>query len=301
MYGIWIVAGTLAFAAALLWREGVDKKQALMTALMALGAGLASAKMGYVLMFLNDTLFCDGLLSFFDFRAKGFCYFFGMIGAFGGVWLSARMLKLPVKRWLNLAAPCVALLVAFLRAGEKQLGTIGVGGYVPQGSLLARFPFAVSNSYGEYLYAVFYLEAILALALAAALLLCRKSGWFDHGAKLCVFFYAVPQILSESLRARCLRWGFVRVEQLLCGLLMLGFMFDACRRMNGRMQSVCRWWRTVIAVLALACVGLLEYALDKTGIPVPICYAMMTVMLSLCGVMYVQALHKQCFHNNRNK
>lgn len=293
MYGIWIVAGMLALMAVLLCQKGVQKKPALLTALMTVCAGLVSAKTGYMLMFLGDTLFYDGLSAFLDVSAKSFCWFFGVAGAFGGVWLSARLMKQPGKRWLNLSAPGVALLIAFLRAGEKQLGTIGVGGYVPQGSMLARFPFAVANSYGEHLYAVFYLEALFALALAVILLFGCKGKWFERRAELCAFFYAVPQMLCESLRARCLRWGFVRVEQLLCGLLMLGMMVYVCCRMSGQLTAVRRWWRAGAAVLALVCVGLLEYALDKTGIPVPMCYVMMIAVLALCGVVYIQALQKQ--------
>lgn len=295
MYGIWIMAGLLAFAALLVWQTEDHRRHALpaaLTAIIAMVAGVVGAKIGYVLMQLDGTLFSDGPAAFVQFDKGSFSYFFGAAGVFGGVWLSARLFKLPVKRWMNLSAPCTAVLIGLLRAGEKHLGTVGVGRFVQEGSWFARFPFAVTNSYGEYLYAVFYLEALFALALAVILLLCRSGKWFDHRMLLCAFFLAVPQMLSESLRARCMRWGFVRVEQLLCGLLMLGLLVYSCMRMSGQLTAVRRFWRAGAAVLALVCVGLLEYALDKTGIPVPVCYALMIAVLVLCGVMEIQALEK---------
>ena len=47
------------------------------------------------------------------------------------------------------------------------------------------------------------------------------------------------------------------------------------------------------AVLLMVSIGLLEYALDKTGIPVPVCYAMMAGALILFGAMEIRALQKQ--------
>lgn len=291
MYGLWILAGLAAFAAVLAF----EKKQALpalLTALISAATGFAAAKAGYVLLQLESTLFYDGLAAFFNGKASSFSFFFGAAGVFGGVCLSAKLLHQPVRYWANLASPGIALLIAFLRAGEKALGTIGVGGFVPENSPFAQFPFAIPNSYGEYLYAVFYLEALFALLLAAILLFCRKGRWFDWRTQLCAFFLAAPQVLCESLRARCIRWGFVRAEQLLCALLMLGLLACACYRMAGSMPPVRRYWQVGAAVLLMVSIGLLEYALDKTGIPVPVCYAMMAGALILFGAMEIRALQK---------
>lgn len=296
MYLLWIIAGLAACVLALVWQMDDQKPKALPalgTALLSALLGFAAAKIGYVLLQLESTLFYDGLQAFFDMDADGFSYFFGVAGAFGGIWLSARLFKRPQTDWLNWAAPCVALFIAFLRAGEKELGTIGVGSFVPEGSLLARFPFAVANSYGEHLYAIFYLEALFALVLAVILLLRRNGKWFSHRAELCAFFLALPQVLCESLRARCLRWGFVRVEQLLCGLLLLGLLIYACSRMKGAFPAVRRYWPVGAAVLLIAAIGLLEYALDKTGIPVPVCYAMMAAVLTGLGLLEGYALRRR--------
>ena len=166
---------------------------------------------------------------------------------------------------------------------------------MPEGSPFARLPFAVANSYGEHLYAVFYLEALFALVLAVILLLCRKGRCFSLRTELCAFFLALPQVLCESLRARCIRWGFVRVEQLLCGLMMLGLLVYACSRMKGVLSPVRRFCPAIVGVVMLIAVGLLEYALDKTGIPVPACYALMAASLAVFGLMEGYALRKRAY------
>ena len=296
MYGLWIAAGLAACVLAMLWQTNCRRSEALPavgTLVISTLTGFVCAKVGYVLLQLQSTLVYDGPAAFFYLDADSFSFFFGIAGAFGGMALSALMLKRPVVCWLNLAAPCAALFLAFLRAGEKSLGTLGVGKFVPEGSLFARFPFAVSNAYGEHLYAVFYLEALFALVLAICLLLCRKGSWASHRAELCAFFLALPQVLCESLRARCIRWGFVRLEQLLCGLLMLGLLIYACARMKGSKTFLRRFWRAGAAALLIAVIGLLEYALDKTGIPVPVCYAMMAAALAAFGALEIQALRRR--------
>ena len=135
------------------------------------------------------------------------------------------------------------------------------------------------------------LESLFALL---ALLYVMRRRDLQPGVRfsLALLWWALPQVFCESFRAETLRWGFVRVEQLLCGLLMLGLLVYGCMRMSGQLTAVRRFWRAGAAVLALVCVGLLEYALDKTGIPVPVCYVLMIAVLVLCSVMEIQALEK---------
>lgn len=294
MYGVWIIAGLAACMLALAWQTNFQKALPVLgTVVLSAILGFAAAKAVYVLVQLEDTVIYDGLAAFFYLDADSFCFFGGAAGAFGGILLSARLFRQPKMEWLNLAAPCVPLMIAFLRAGEKHLGTIGVGAFVPEGSLLARFPFAVTNSYGEHLYAIFYLEMLLALVLAIGLLLCRKGKWFSIRAQLCAFYLALPQIWCESLRARCIKWGFVRVEQLLCALLVLGMLAYACSRMKGIASAGRRWWPVAVAVLMIVVIGLLEYALDKTNIPVTACYTMMIAALGVIGLLEGYAIRKR--------
>ena len=298
MYGSWIIAGLIAGAAAVFVSGRGDRAvPASATVLLSALLGFASAKVGYVLLLLNSTLVYDGLAAFANVRPGTFSFFAGAAGGYAGIVLGARLFGLNRREWLRRCVPFIPLFIAFLRAGEKALGTIGVGGFVPADSSFARFPFAVTNSYGEHLYAVFYLEAFFALVLAAVLLLCRNGRLYELRAEMCAFFLALPQIFAESLRARCMKWGFVRVEQLLCALLVLVMLFVSCRLI--RKAVFCRFWPFAAGVLLVVCIGLLEYALDKTDIPVPACYLMMAAALLGLGFLETYAVSRRFEHTKK--
>lgn len=292
MYGLWIAAG-LAVCTLTLVLQQKDRqwKPALVTMLLSALMGLAGAKIAYILLQLESTIAIDGLATFVYMAADEFSMFGGVAGAVGGIWLSAKLLKKNREDWMRLSIPAVALGVGILRLAEKGLGTIGVGGFVPAESFFARFPFAVTNAYGEHLYAVFYLEALFAIVLAVLLLNWRKGICFRLRTEICLFFLALPQLYCESLRARCMKWGFVRVEQLLCGITLLAMLAYACSRMQRTVRM--RYWPMIPAAALIACIGLIEYALDKTDIPVPVCYVLMLAALACFGALEGWAMRKR--------
>lgn len=285
MYGFWLAGGALLCFGLLLLLLGRQERclpTALLTCVLAATSGIVLAKTVYVLCFVNVTLAYDGILSFFEMKAGSFSVFGGMTGAMLGALLSAKLLKMPAADLTDRFVPALAVFLAALRAGEVHLGTIGVGSFVEAESPLARFPFAVQNTYGEHLYAIFLLEALFALLLALYLLLFARKWPVSIPTELGLFFLALPQILCESLRLRCMRWGFVRIEQLLCGLLVLALIWYACKQWKG---GRIRWLPVVLCITGLAGVALLEYALDKTDIPVSACYTLMTLDLIVLGTM----------------
>lgn len=295
MYGLWVLGGVFAYAAAFVLQCRKRKEwlfSVLTTTILSVLAGFVAAKAGYVFLQLEDTLLYDGAAAFWDFRPDGFSFFCGVAGATGGVCLGAFLFHRPLQEQLRLAAPGLAFLTAFLRAGESELGTVGVGRYVQAQSPFARFPFAVVNSYGEYLYAVFYLEALFALLLALFLLSRRKGLFYELRGEFFLFFLALSQILCESLRARCMRWGFVRVEQLLCGLWTIAGLFFVCARRKDVLSVPRRFWPVAAGLLPLGAIGYLEYALDKTGVPVWSCYALMICALCATGFLWLYVARK---------
>lgn len=279
MYALWIASGLLVCLLILARRLGGGSacRVSLLTVALSSLCGIAAAKLFYVLLIALPTAPADGLAALLSPTADSFSVFGGGAGALVGAWLSARIVKVKPAPLLDSFTPCAALFLAFLRAAEKELGTIGVGGYVPPSSPLARFPFSVPNAYGEQLYALFYLEALLALACALVFLLCRRRWPDGVRAELCLFFLALPQVICESLRSRCMKWGFVRTEQLLCGLLLLGLLWYACKRESGIQRR--RYAPLLLGILCIVCVGLLEFGLYKSDIPVWLCYGMMAAML----------------------
>lgn len=291
MYALWVASGLLVCLVIFARRLGGAYRLSLLTVALSVLLGIGAAKLFYVLLIALPTAPGDGLDALLSPKADTFSVFGGGVGALAGAWLSARMVKLKPAALLDAFMPCMAVFLAFLRAAEKELGTIGVGGYVPPSSPLARFPFSVPNVYGEHLYALFYLEALLALLCALAFLLYR-CRWPDGvRAELCLFFLALPQVICESLRSRCMKWGFVRTEQLLCGLLLLGLLCYACKRKSGSLRR--RYVPLLLGTLCIVCVGLLEFGLYKSDIPVWLCYSMMAVMLGCLAWLELSAVNRR--------
>ncbi len=285
-YVCWIFLAVFA-AFVCMWIRCRHWRRAAVVTLAASAAGLCFAKLGYVILNLRSTLLLDGLMAFADWRASQISMFGAMAGAVLGAWLAARVLSQKPAQVLDCFVPCAAIALAFLRAGEKALGTIGVGDYLPAESWMARFPFAVTNAYGEYLYAVFYLEALVALVCGAALMLWGKKWPEGVKTQVCLFGLALAQILCESLRARCMKWGFVRVEQLLCAILVFVLIFLQCRKApSGRTRRL----PAAVCGACIAVVALMEYALDKLDIPVWGCYLMMIAALMGMAGAFAHAL-----------
>lgn len=78
-----------------------------------------------------------------------------------------------------------------------------------------------------------------------------------------------------------MKWGFVRVQQLLCALTLLVILIVECRRASGSLSFVKRWWP--VGALLLCAAGLVgvEFALDKSGLPAFVGYGAMVVLLAL--------------------
>ena len=221
---------------------------------------------------------------------------FGIAGAFGGcalaAYITARRTGQPVGRMMDCVVPGCALMLALARFSEGFAGT-GYGDYL-ENEALWFFPLAVKNIYGEYYVALFMLEGLVALALAAALLRMEKRGTADRPGDLTLLFlllYGATQIVLESLRRDSfLRWGFVRVNQLF-GVALLALVTAV---------SSARAWRagasrTRLALewsAALLCVGVgvgMEFAFEKSRIPNLIAYGILiAAMAVIAGLAFAQ-------------
>lgn len=155
------------------------------------------------------------------------------------------------------------------------------------GSILCRFPFMVYDPYYEaWGWALFVLEALIALVLFAVLLR-KKTAWNGDGALLLLGLYASAQIVLESLRRdEFLRWGFVRVEEVASAVIVLAVLVAYCVK-SGRgrrlSKAVCFG---VFGAMTVLCV-LLEFATEGripflTFLDVNGCYLMMA---GACAVM----------------
>ena len=148
------------------------------------------------------------------------------------------------------------------------------------------FPLAVSNEYGEWLYAVFMLEGLLTLGVFALCITLFKKHRFLRS----LFYLCLLQILCESLRSDSFTWLFVKVEQLIGMLGVAGVLLVYCVKT----PCVRRHWMPIIYCFPVAAVFVvLEFALNgKIPLSKPLCYAIMLAGLVLLSLNEIWAFRR---------
>ena len=294
-YGL-AVAGAAVVALLLAARNfrkaRLDMKLLSWFAPLAIALGLIGARAGFCLA-AWDYVAQDGLSFVLEFTRGGFMLYGALAGCVIALVIACRLCKAcPACAADALAVPGM-LMIALCRLAE---------GLVEQGygwpiadwfmedtsmslftwadpSVLYRFPFGVADYYGGYKWAVFVFEAIVAVGIAIALtrLTVKRSG---GRAVMMVLLYAATQILCESLRQdSVLRWGFVRVNQVVGAVLIAGVLV-LCFCLTEK-----RDWRKFVGSFLLMLLGMglvmaMEFALEKKisaieFLPMDMCYLMM--------------------------
>lgn len=217
-------------------------------------------------------------------KAAEFSFFGGGLGVILALALTAKLTGQKTKPFLSAFAPCGALLAAGFRAAEYFHGMLGAGSYM-ESSAFTRFPFAVANQWGEWHLAVFTLEAVAALVISLVFAL-RKREDSIPGLRMerTVFYLCVTQIFFESLRNQCMRWGFVRIEQVLCGVTVVGLIVYGCFQAKG-LKGLKRFWPALCSLLCIAILVLVEFGLDKFNFSTVFWYGVMIAVLCGFGVL----------------
>ena len=269
MPALWVTlaAGTvLAFGlyALRLRKGGFSPLLALWGFLLGGALALIGAKAGYLLLMGHKY----GLERAISFSADRFSVVCGGLALCGGIVLTGRIKKPRIKgrTLLDAFAPCGALILACLRAWEYGQGLLGAGSTLSKTDFLARVPLGIQNQNGKWRFAVCTLEAALALIIAVIFLLYRGKkrklpGWVLEQTAILL---CLCQIFCESLRNVGMKWGaFVRVEQVLCAVIVAAFILRGCLKSA---RSIPGWKRFMPLIVTLLCVGvmvLMEFALDK--------------------------------------
>ena len=210
-------------------------RRGLLTQCLLIGAlgtllGAILAKLVYYLAMIDFMIMNGWLKSLVDLTMGTFSYYGGVAGFCLGVALSARLTRQRPMELLDRFAPAGLLLAALARFGEVTLEGVGIRDMLywehPEHCF---FPLAVSNEYGEWLYAVFMLEGLLTLGVFA---LCL-ARFRQHRFLRSLFYLCLIQILCESLRSDSFTWLFVKVEQLLCMLAVAGVLLVYCLKTPG--------------------------------------------------------------------
>ena len=218
--------------------------------------GLLFAKISYVLL----TGEWNTLLTL---EPSEYCFTGGAAGVWLGVLLAAWITGCrPAGNLLDRFVLPGALLIAGLRMAEIELGSLGTGRYidVPAGS--AVLVLAAWNRYGEPHVAVFFWETLAALVIGL-LSLRREKARPGQCFETAVFRLCACQVLLENMRNRALSWGFVRVEQLLCALILLALLLLACVR-NKKKQEVRRFLPVLYLVVCFAAIVGIEFLRQRS-------------------------------------
>ena len=273
-----------AAAAALLLMLAVQKKYSLNTGTVFLFGALAAllciltGRAAFWLCSLEWIV--DSDLSFWDFLGSGYSYMLygAVIGGFAAAFITSGITGRAFGKIADAAAAPAALLIAAGRFGEYLIEA-GFGSGVEEWfdpfedwSMIAwenpepicRFPFAVQNYYGTWRFSINLWEGLAAVVFLIVLLAMKKRRT-GGAASLLLLMYASCQILFESMRTdEVIIWGFVKANQLISALLVLGILLFCWMKQAKEQRSVKELWlRMLMLILAAGVVMLMEFALDQ--------------------------------------
>ncbi len=256
--------------------------------LLAIPLGLGLAHLGYCLCSLDmiEDYFAETLL---DFAGGGYLLYGAAIGAAAALWAGSKLSGTSFAKNADLLAGPFLLFGAVCALAEGLIGA-GYGWKVedwfqPENSMslfaledvsfFSAFPFAVKDAfYGYASWAVFLPAAVLMLAGLIPLARIREELTGSR-AVLSLSWYAAVRILYESLRQDDIpKWGFVRVNQVLGAVLLLGLLI-LCAVRRGRKPAGLSWG---LFLGGAALVAAMEFALEKKigfleWMPMDLCYA----------------------------
>ena len=226
--------------------------------------GFIFAKLFYVLLMESGNIIAWGEWdALFSMEPAHFCFTGGAVGAWLGVLLAAKITGYkPAGKLLDRFALPGALLIAGLRMAEIELGSLGTGRYIDTPADSSFLILAVYNRYGEPHVAVFVWEAVAA-AVIGLLSLRNESNRPGQRFETAVFRLCTCQILLENMRSRALGWGFVRVEQLLCAVILMALVLLACAR-NTKKQGAVRFLPALYLFLCIAAIIGIEFLRQRS-------------------------------------
>ena len=292
---------SVAAAVGLLWmglaarRIGLPRDTAVSFGLWAIPLGLLGGRVLFVA--LRWSLVVDelGWQEIFRCWDGGFALFGVIPGCLLAALICARRMRRNAADVLDAAAPGAALALALARFAEC-LTPQGIG--LPVDSpAFQRFPFAVQDSYGEWVMPVFFWEGVAALGIAWITARALKNVRRERGDAVAAWLLGLglTQVLLESLRTDdLLRLGLVKVSQLAamaCVLAVAIWRAVAALRAGNpaRRVAACGAWLLVGAGVCVA----VEFALDKSSVPNAVLYLAMALtlagMAALVGRLHTMA------------
>ena len=226
--------------------------------------GFGFAKLFYVILIEAGYILEFGDWSgFLIMRPEFFCFVGGAVGVWLGLLLAAKVTGFrPACALADRFVLPGVLLIAGLRMAEIELGSLGLGRYIETPADSSYLILAVFNQYGEPHVAVFVWEAIAAV-IVGLLALRIKDDRPGRRFETAVFHLCVCQILLENLRSSFLNWGFVRVDQLLCAVILIALMLIACFR-STKKQGAARFLPALYLLVCIAAIVGIEFLRQRS-------------------------------------
>lgn len=283
---------------------------------LAIPLCVLAGRTGYYLFNLNHLQVIG--VPFLDVSNGGLMLYTALAGGLLAAWLTGKITKTSFARIADCAAAPAALTIAAGRFAEYLTGA-GYGFPVydwfdiensygrsfiawEEPEILCRFPFAVQDGfYGDWVFAINFLEGLAALVFMVMLLRMR-SRREGGAAVLLLMMYAACQIVFESMREdEVLKLNFMKVSQFLSALVLLGALILCLRRAkeNGRTSAARISLLFLFALIATA----MEFGLEQkigflTWMRADLCYLVMT-MCSIAMLTIVYKTWKKAYPANR--
>lgn len=173
----------------------------------------------YSLVNIEAIIYDSNWLSIISFWEKGYMLYGIILGVVFAVYFTSSK---DFGGFLDAFVAPTALFIAIFRIAEGFIGQ-GYGEYWEgENGFFTRFPFMVfDRSYEQWAWAIFVLEALIAIIIFV-IILKNKALFAGESFTLMIGLYAAFQIVLESLRRdEFLRFGFVRIEQVISAFVVL--------------------------------------------------------------------------------
>lgn len=219
-YGILIACGVILamlLASYNCKKKDVDFDIILDVFFIAFPAAIIGARMYYVIFEFEN--YKDNLIDMFNIRLGGLAIHGGLIGGLIAIYIFARIKKMNMLKYLDIAAPSIILAQAIGRWGNFMNGEAH-GGEVSY-EFISKFPtFIQKGMYigGTYYHPTFLYESSwnLIVCIILLIILYRKSN-NDNGIVIAsyIILYSLGRVFIEGLRTDSLMIGSMRVAQLI--------------------------------------------------------------------------------------
>lgn len=183
--------------------------------LIAFPCAIIGARLYYVLFEFDN--YRNNLIEILNIRQGGLAIHGGLIGAFIAAYIFAKVKKINILEYLDIAAPSIILAQAIGRWGNF-MNSEAHGGPISQ-EFISKFPSFIQegmNIGGTYYHPTFLYESLWNIIVCTILLIILYKKRDNNGVVIgsYIALYSVGRLFIEGLRTDSLMFAGFRVAQL---------------------------------------------------------------------------------------